>query len=182
MLPILQKAQTVDNMDMTSCHVRPFLEDVHVQCRTQYDPHCETSIDEAMVAYTGRLSIKQYLPLKPTKRWIKIWAQADPHNGFLNDFQVYTGRANNKVETGLGERSDKRYIWGKNHHVYCDNYFSSVPLFEELLENKTYACVTVRTNRKYLPAGVTQAKLKCQGEMVVLQKEGSMMAVAWHDK
>ncbi|XP_041365689.1 piggyBac transposable element-derived protein 5-like [Gigantopelta aegis] len=43
-------------------HVRPFLEAIRVQCRTQYSPHCETSIDEAMVAYTGRLSIKQYLP------------------------------------------------------------------------------------------------------------------------
>ena len=85
-------------------HVRPFLEDIRVQCKTQYSPHCETSIDEAMVAYTGRLSIKQHLPLKPTKRGIKIWARADPHNGFLNDFQVYTGKTNNVVEIGLGER------------------------------------------------------------------------------
>ena len=34
-------------------HVRPVLEDIRVQCKTQYSHHCETSIDEAMVAYTG---------------------------------------------------------------------------------------------------------------------------------
>ena len=147
-------------------HVRPFLEDIRVQCKTQYSPHCETSIDEAMVAYTGHLSIKQYLPLKLTKRGIKIWARADPHNGFLNDFQVYTGKTNNVVEIGLGER------------VFKD--FTSVPLFQDLLENKTYACGTIRTNRKYLPPAITQAKLKNQGEMVIEQKEGSI--VAWHDK
>ena len=166
-------------------HVRPFLEDIRVQCKTQYSPHCETSIDEAMVAYTGRLSIKQHLPLKPTKRGIKIWARADPHNGFLNDFQVYTGKTNNVVEIGLGERVVKdltRNIWGKNHHVYCNNYFTSVPLFQDLLENKTYACGTICTNRKYLPPAITQAKLKNEGEMVIEQKEGSIVAVAWHDK
>ena len=165
-------------------HVRPFLEAIRLQCKTQYLPHCETSIDEAMVAYTGRLSIKQYLPLKPTKRGIKIWARADPHNGFLNDFQVYTGKANNTVETGLGERVKDltRDIWGKNHHVYCDNYFTSVPLFQELLDNKTYSCGTVRSNRKYLPVSVAKAKLKHQGDVIIEQKGGSMIAVAWHDK
>ena len=155
------------------------MEDIRFRCKTQYSPHCETSIDEAMVAYTGRLSIKQYLPLKPTKRGIKIWARADPHNGYLNDFQVYTGKTNNVVETGLGERVVKdltRDIWGKNHHVYCDNYFSSVPLFQELLNNKTYACGTIRTNRKYLPPRITQAKLKNQGDMIVEQKDGNMVA------
>ena len=138
-----------------------------------------------MVAYTGRVSIKEYLPLKPTKRGIQIWARADLHNGFLNDFQVYTGKANNTVETGLGERVVKdltRDIWGENHHVYCDNYFTSVPLFQELLDNKTYSCGTVRSNRKYLPVSVTKAKLKHQGDVIVEQKGGSMIAVAWHDQ
>jgi hypothetical protein len=33
-----------------------------------------------------------------------------------------------------------------------------------------------------LPAGIAQAKLKQQGDMVIHQKDGKMMAVAWHDK
>ena len=39
----------------------------------------------------------------------------------------------------------------KDHVVVMDNYFTSVPLFMELLERSTYACGTVRSNRKYLP-------------------------------
>lgn len=85
---------------------------------------------------------------------------------------------------GLGERVVKdliREIWGENHHVYCDNYFTSTDLFQELLENGTYACGTIRTNRKGLPPAVSKAKLRRQGEMVQ-QQNHSMVATAWHDK
>lgn len=119
-----------------------------------------------MIAFTGRLGFKQYVPLKPTKRGIKVWMRADPHNGYVNDFQVYTGRVANQTEEGLGERVVKdltRDIWGQNHHVYCDNLFTSVPLFAELLEHGTYACGTIRKHRKGLPQAVTSTKLKKRG-------------------
>jgi hypothetical protein len=47
----------------------------------EYNPHREVSIDEAMIGFSGRLGFKQYVPLKPTKRGIKVWVRADPHNG-----------------------------------------------------------------------------------------------------
>ena len=110
--------------------------------------------------------------------------RADPHNGYVNDLQVYTGKENDVPERGLGERIVKdltRDIWGQNHHVYCDNYFTSVPLFEELLDNSTYACGTIRANRKGLPPFVVQGKLKKQGDLRQQQK-GNLVATAWHDK
>ena len=71
--------------------------------KSEYSPLMEISVDEAMIAYTGRLGFKQYVPLKPTKRGIKVWTRADPSNGFVNDFQMYTGKDRNVVEKGLGE-------------------------------------------------------------------------------
>ena len=153
-------------------HIRPIMQVVLEKTKSEYSPHMEVSVDEAMVAYTGRLGFKQYVPLKPTKRGIKVWMRADPNNGYVNDFQVYTGKEGNVAEKGLGERVVKdltREIWGKNHHVYCDNYFTSTDLFQELLENGTYACGTIRTNRKGLPPAVSKAKLRRQGEMVQQQ-------------
>ena len=48
--------------------------------------------------------MKQYLPLKPTKRGFKVWVRADAHNGFFCDFNVYVGRASDGVrDVGLGE-------------------------------------------------------------------------------
>ena len=165
-------------------HIRPILENIRVKLKAEYRPHRETSVDEAMIAFTGRLGFKQYVPLKPTKRGIKVWMRADPHNGYVNDLQVYTGKENDVPERGLGERIVKdltRDIWGQNHHVYCDNYFTTVPLFEELLDNSTYACGTIRANRKGLPPFVVQGKLKKQGDLRQQQK-GNPVATAWHDK
>lgn len=39
------------------------------------------------------------MPLKPVKRGIKVWALADASNGYITNFQVYTGKQGD-VEKG----------------------------------------------------------------------------------
>ena len=34
-------------------------------------------------------------------------------------------------------------FWGKWHHIYFDNYFSSTNLMKMLLEQETYSCTAV---------------------------------------
>ena len=47
--------------------IRPVLDSVTQQFLTGYNPHCEVSIDEAMIAFKGRSSMKQYVPKKPVR-------------------------------------------------------------------------------------------------------------------
>ena len=57
-----------------------------------YDPHREVAVDKTMIKFTGRSSLKQYMPMKPIKRGIKVWALADSHNGYFHYFtQVKRG-------------------------------------------------------------------------------------------
>ena len=42
--------------------------------------------------FKGRSSIKQYLPLKPVKHGFKVGVRADSLNGYICDFDVYTGK------------------------------------------------------------------------------------------
>jgi hypothetical protein len=35
---------------------------------------------------------------------------------------------------------------------YCDNFFTSIPLFSDLLMEGIYACGTIRANRKGVPS------------------------------
>jgi len=96
-------------------HILSFTEQISLNLKSQYHPHCETSIDEARIAFTGRLAFKQYVPMKQKKIGIKVWMLADPHNCYVNDFQVYTGKVPNQPEQGIGERVVKdltRDIWG----------------------------------------------------------------------
>ncbi|XP_068739096.1 piggyBac transposable element-derived protein 4-like [Montipora capricornis] len=50
--------------------IRPFLNPVIKSFCKEYRPNQNLSVDEAMVAFKGQLSMKQYIPLKPIKRGI----------------------------------------------------------------------------------------------------------------
>ena len=50
------------------------------------------SIDEAMIKFKGRSSIKQYQPMKPTKRGYKVWVLAESSTGYVYNFEIYTGK------------------------------------------------------------------------------------------
>ena len=170
------------------CLVRPLHDCVLHNCLTVYKPNRENSIDEAMIAFKGRISFKQYLPAKPTRFGIKVWERADSHNGYVCEFQVYTGKkvlpdGTRLAEIGLGRRVVRDLtcqLMGKYYHIYMDNYFTGIPLFEQLLEDGIYACGTIRGNRKFLPALLHPKLLKTQGQSQVLQSK-QLVATSWYD-
>ena len=131
----------------------------------------------------GRSSMKQYLPLKPTKRGFKVWIIADSKNGYFLDLQVYVGSEGEGTEHGLGERVvlglTEQYR-GVHHQLYCDNFFSSPWLFQELLSLQIYACGTVRQTRRGFPQDLRSITL-ARGEGEVRQSE-SLTALVWQDK
>ena len=43
-------------------------------------------MDEVMIPFKGQSTLKQYMPQKPVKRGIKVWALADAINGFVSMF------------------------------------------------------------------------------------------------
>lgn len=136
--------------------VRPLLELLNKQFAACCVCSTSQSIDEAMVLFKGRSSLKQYMPMKPTKRGYKIWVRADSNTGYVYQFQVYTGRQESaEVEVGLGGRvvcDLTENIQRKNIHVTFDNFFSSFSLMEQLYSVGIYSTATVRTNRKDLPS------------------------------
>lgn len=44
-----------------------------------YKPTKEQAIDESMIRFKGRSTLKQYLPQKPIKRGFKVWVRADKY-------------------------------------------------------------------------------------------------------
>ena len=138
--------------------VRPLLDSVVEAIKSEYRPSKNVSIDEAMIPFKGRLSLKQYMPLKPVKRGIKVWECADSSNGFICDLEIYTGKqCNGNPEQGLRHRvvgNLTRPLVGKNHHVFVDNFFNSLALAADLLRDQIYICGTVRGNRQAIPRAI----------------------------
>ena len=50
--------------------VRPLLDHMQSHCAALYNPSNQLAIDEAMIKFQGRSSLKQYMPQKPIKRGI----------------------------------------------------------------------------------------------------------------
>lgn len=81
-------------------------------------------MDEAMVKYKGHTSLKQYMPMKPIKRGIKMWCSADSHSGYVTltftlDIIVTVWRS---VDYSVVTRLCKE-IKGKWYEFYFDNCF-----------------------------------------------------------
>ena len=78
--------------------IRPVLDFIIGKCRSLYVPTRNLSIDEGMLKWKGRLSIRVYNPLKPIKVWHKIlffmrgknWLRARLH--YLSRGHVNTAR------------------------------------------------------------------------------------------
>ena len=169
--------------------VRLILDSVVSSIRSEYRPQKNLAIDEAMIPFKGRLGMKQYMPQKPVKRGIKVWECTDSSNGYVCDMTVYTGKERDtNPEQGLGYRVmhnlTRRFV-GKNHHVFVDNFFSSISLAENLLCDQIYLCGTVRSNRQGIPRDIAlttqQVKRLRQGESV-FRRKGNLVVTVWKDK
>lgn len=142
-----------------------------------------------MIKFKGRLGMKQYMPLKPVKRGIKVQVCAEASSSFVCDFQVYTGkRQDGAAEQNLGccvVHDLPRNFTGRNHHAFYDNFFSTAKLVEDLLEDGIYLCGTARANRKDFPKELAatnhDVKRLRQGE-ALFRRKNNAVATMWKDK
>lgn len=163
--------------------LRPLISDLGKNFESAFLPSEIVAIDESMIKFKGRSSLKQYLPKKPTKRGYKVWILADK-SGYCWKFEIYTGKKNNVVERQLGARvvtTLTNDLIGKNHRVFFDNYFTNPDLLLELLNKQIYACGTVNPTRKNLPKLCDDKKMT-QGDYDWATSQTGLVAMKWKDK
>ncbi|CAF1651758.1 unnamed protein product, partial [Adineta ricciae] len=133
------------------------------------------TIDESMIKFKGRSSLKQYLPLKPIKRGYKVWCLCDPITGYLFNFQIYLGKDEiSGKEASLSERVVFDLISSDNFqgkYLYFDNFFTSLRLLEKLKLQKIKACGTIRPDRASIPSDFAKKNKMQRGDcesMIIL--------------
>lgn len=142
--------------------IRPVLDVLEDTFFMNYSPGRELSVDEAMIKYKGRVSKgKVKMPKKPIKCGFKVWCCACANTGYLCTFQVYGGQPTNPKtgekmkEKGLTMRVVQdlvRPFSDCNHVVYLDNYYTSGPLVDALLEMKVYTVGTIQQRARGFPS------------------------------
>lgn len=151
---------------------------------------CNLSIDESMVPYFGKSSLKMFIRGKPIRFGFKLWALCAP-NGYPYRLQIYTGRDANNSSEPLGTRVVKSMVEVmsnssnvESHKLYFDNFFTSYDLLSMLKEAKVKATGTIRQYR----TGGLHMILPCDKEMKKkprgsfdYRSDGNVFIVKWHD-
>ena len=133
--------------------VRPLLNAVREGC-LQQKRETKVSIDEQMIPFSGTSQLKQYVPNKPNPVGLKNFVLANP-NGLVLDFRIYAGK---ETFSDISTDNDKLGLGGKvvvcltqsmpkGSVVFCDRYFTTVALVDDLLKRGIYCTGTIMKNR-----------------------------------
>jgi hypothetical protein len=164
-------------------HIQSLAETLNQSFAAHYSPASSLTLDETMVAFKGRSSIKQYIPSKPHKWGYKIYSLAS--DDYLLHFEVYEGKEEAKTAEGSTFHTVMRMIdqyQNRSHILYCDNWFTSPLLLDALKQKGIRVCGSVRRNRKGLPAlSVDDTDALNRGDWLQQQKGDTSLAV-WKDQ
>ena len=151
--------------------VRPLIALCQQKFALAFNPPRDLLVDVAMIAFNGRLWWKQHMPKKPVVNWgIKLWCLCYANTGYCVAFRVYTGTEVDAPHCNLvlGYRVTMELMDShlqRHHHVFADNFFTSVHLAKDLLQAGTYLCGTMRATSREFPKTVSHAPLR-PGESV----------------
>ena len=147
--------------------IREVMNMIKDRCGKVYSHGKSLSMDESLVLFKGRLSVKRYISSKRARLGIKLY-QLCTFNGILLDFIVYHGN----LEPGLISLENcpliteripatvmQKYL-NKGHHLFIDNYYTFISLAEYLMQNGTYIMGTIREHRKHFSVKMKALRLE----------------------
>lgn len=131
--------------------IRPLLDALRASCLS-VEPEEKMSVDEQMIPYKGKNSLRQYLPKKPKKWGFKVMARCGV-SGITYDFCLYAG-IGPTVEESCGYQPGDFVIKlcetlpsQMNFKVYFDNWFNFLELQLQLKKRQIWTVGTLRSNR-----------------------------------
>lgn len=143
--------------------MREMFEYINSKFKKMWEPSPFLCIDEQLFKFRGRVRFKVYIPSKPAKYGLKVWAIVDvgyqyvcnlepyvgkqpvlDRNGDPNTFNVCMSSFDLVMRMMNGLTKPGRSLTG-------DNWFTSLPLVKKLLELDTTYVGTIRKNKVEIP-------------------------------
>lgn len=144
--------------------IRFLIDQFNENCKKHYSLSELVTVDEMLDAFRGRCGFIQYIPSKPAKYGIKMFALTDARMFYTGHLEIYCGKqvAGPYLYDNTPHAIVKRMvkcISKSGRNVTCDNWFTSIPLAVDLLENDKLTMVgTIRKNKREIPPFMTVAK------------------------
>ena len=162
--------------------IRYILDEFVQNCKNIYCLSEFLTIDETLVPFRGRCSFIQYIPSKPAKYGIKIFALCDAKTYFTGNLEVYCG----KQRTGPHEVSNSpadiaerliSHLKGTCRKLTTDNWHTSYTLAMSLLQGKITLVGTLKKNKREIPAEFLPNKQKpISSSMFGFQKHATLVS------
>ena len=125
-------------------------------CQKTYSISEFGTIDEMLAAFRGRCSFRQYIPSKPDKYGIKLFALVDAQTFFTSKLEVYVGSQPDGAYKASNSPCDvvERLcsgIFGTGRNITLDNWFTSYDLAQKMLSHQITLVGTLRKNKRQIP-------------------------------
>src|SRR5215510_1156610 len=137
--------------------IYPVLSHLNTKFQSLYLPGQNIAIDESLMLWTGRLSFRQYIPLKSSKFGIKSYELCESSSGYLWSFIIYTGKDTVFQTAFLSGDTNKTAaivlslvepLLEKGRTLWMDNFYNSPTLAQKLKSLITDCVGTLRLSRK----------------------------------
>ena len=153
-----EERRRTDKMAVFRCTWELFVRN----CKENYVPGTDLTVDEQMVGFRGRCPFRYYMSKKPKKYGIKILMACDNSNSYMLNGIVDLGKyRRERIPPGkVGEYYTMKlcepYL-DSNRNVTADNWFTSKALAEELYKRRTTMVGTLR-KKGYVPEAMVEIK------------------------
>ena len=177
----------------------PLADNLQQQFQQYLQPASAVAVDEMMIRFVGRSFHTIAIPGKPIPLGYKVLALAERGLGYTFSF-IFTSR----VESFAGQNSIPDYQnpiklsptslavlklclqlpYKENRFtLYCDNYFSNIPLFQVLRTYGISACGTARINSAEFPKvlKVDKKKVTLPWDTLSAVQVREVLPVLWQD-
>lgn len=162
--------------------IRSIFEEFVGNCQKCYSLGDNVTIDEKLEAFRGRCGFIQYIPKKPSKYGIKIYALVDARLCYAYNMEIYAGTQpdgpfsiSNKPSDVVRRLAEPIYHSGRN--ITADNWFTDYDLVKELASKKLSYVGTIRKNKPQIPPEFTATRQRApQTSLFGFQKDATLVS------
>lgn len=165
-------------VNKTMTNYTKYLERLSQTYKSSYLPSRNQAIDESMIRFKGRSSLKHTCL---TSRFVEdTKCGCEKTRGYVCQFQVYAGKRDNITEKNLGHRVVTELtndLIGKDYILCNDNFFNSVQLMIDLQQHRILVYGTTRWDRKNPNKRLPDGKHMTHGESSFRSARTGVVAV-----
>jgi len=165
--------------------IEPFVTQIITNSQFHYQPSQNLSVDESMISFSGRSSIKVFMPLKPIKIGLKAYVLCESSTGFVLNWDLHTGEIKDddygvtyKIVMKLTESYE-----GEGYVVFMDRFYTSLQLFTDLKMFNIGAVGTIQQNRAQLSKEHQESIQSLQyDEIIYFRNSEELLLSVWKDR